>query len=63
MLQRWMPGQVSGTQGGRQREEENHTNRRQPPGQPYAAGWPQLKVSLAHLWGFPLRRNLLFSHQ
>lgn len=35
----------------------------QPPGQPYADGWPQLKADLAHLWGFPLGRDLQCSHQ
>lgn len=50
--------------GGRGSEGEVcWTNSRQPPGQPYTDGWPQLKVGLAHLWGCPLGRDLQFSHQ
>lgn len=31
--------------------------------QPDAEGQPQLKVDLAHLWEFPLGKDLPFSHQ
>ena len=62
-----IPGQVSATHEGGWGEGEQgrgvldklKTTARQP----YTDGWPQLKVDLAHLWGFPLGRDLQFSHQ